>query len=220
MNKLISLVLLTGVLVSAVFFAFVYFNDVGTLAKQSTITGNNASLKAKSGQTGRPVRSKSDDGIPVYRDVKDVVEHSSAIVIGVALTNASALSSDETDIATNYEVLVQDVLKGALRPGQAITVTLPFGVSMFRDGSFAEVQAPWFHPMQNGSTYILFFSDATDDGVFTTTAGPQGVFELVSFPRPGGTVKSLSGRFFDPIWKHDGMETAAFLEAVRRSVKH
>lgn len=152
-----------------------------------------------------------------YTDLNELASHSTAIIIGTAQHNSCQLSADEKRITIDYEVAVQDVIKGDLQKGRALTVSLPGGKVRFDDGTTAEVRAPWFKKMENGKTYVLFLDAGSDLGKFVTAGGPQGVFEMPA--DTNGVVKSNSGRGRDPIWKYHNTNSQAFLSQIRHEVK-
>lgn len=81
---------------------------------------------------------------------------------------------------TEYDVVVQEVLKGNVQPDDTIKVALPGGKVMFKDGTTAEVVTPGFKKMVNGKTYALYLSlNPAQSPVYNLTAGPQGMLELL-----------------------------------------
>ena len=153
---------------------------------------------------------------PRFNDIGEVARHSTAIIIGTAGTNRCRLSADEREVTIDYEVTVQQVLKGNLQPNSTVTVSLPGGRVHFTDGSTAEVRTPWFRKMQQGGTYILFLTPRGNE-TYMTTGGPQGVFGLAA--GVSGTVESHSGRLRDPVWQYHNRPAQDFLALVSEAVR-
>ena len=170
-------------------------------------------LKEKAKGAGRYIRTEEPSSAPQYQSMDSVSNLSSAVIIGTAQSNACRLSADGKKITIDYKVEVQGVLKGNLKAGDIVTVSLPGGRVSFEDGTMAEVRTPWFKKMENDKTYVLFLSGG-DQGVFVTTGGPQGVYGMSE----GETIKTHSGRLKDPMWKYSGMGKDVFLEEVRKTV--
>jgi hypothetical protein len=72
--------------------------------------------------------------------------------------------------------------------------------------------------MQEGTTYLLFLSEAPGGRAFVTTGQAQGVFEI---PTSEGsrTVKPHTGIMRDPMWKYQNMDVKVFLREVRKAIK-
>lgn len=182
------------------------------------IVNGDGSLKEKAKNTeGGHFLGYATPGKDVrFRNIAEVAQTSSAVIIGTPEENRCRLSEDETTVTINYEVSVQQVIKGDLQPGSLLTVKLPGGKVTFPDGTSAEVRAPWFKWMENRKTYVLFLSTEADGTSYVTTGGPQGVFEI-----PAGadaSVKSNSGINRDPMWRYHNMKLDQFLDEVRQAL--
>jgi hypothetical protein len=221
-QSLVKPLLLLSFLVAtlAVAFANINMTDGLRAALGSNPQGARApdtrTLKEKAKVNGRFVRTEEPSALPPSQSVEEISHLSSAVIIGTTESNACRLSADGKQITIDYQVKVQEVLKGGIAQGQTITVSLPGGRVSFDDGTTAEIKTPWFRKMENGKTYILFLSDG-EKGVFVTTGGPQGVYGT---SETDGTIKTHSGRLRDPAWKYNGMDKRKFLDAVRKSVSN
>jgi hypothetical protein len=172
--------------------------------------------KAKSTEGGQFLGYATPGKDVRFRSIAEVAESSSVVITGTPQSNRCRLSEDETSITINYQVNVQEVIKGDLQPGSTVTVKLPGGKVTFPDGTSAEVRAPWFKWMQNRHTYVLFLNVDADGTAYVTTGGPQGVFEI-----PAGneaSVKSNSGINQDPMWKYHDMKLEQFMDEVRKGL--
>lgn len=219
-QALVKPLLVLSMIVTALLVAFGSINVTKGLnaaprsATQRARAADTRPLKEKAKETGRYVRTEEPASAPQYQGMENVSNLSSAVIIGTAQSNACRLSADGKKITIDYKVKVQDVLKGNLKTGEIVTVSLPGGRISFEDGTTAEVRTPWFKKMENGKTYVLFLTGG-DQGVFVTTGGPQGVYGMSE----GEEIKTHSGRLKDPMWKYSGMGKDAFLEEVRKTVK-
>jgi hypothetical protein len=179
---------------------------------------DNRLLKEKAKEAKNFVGDKHPNRTLVCADLSELARNSSVVIIGTAADNISALSPDGKSITLDYKVNVEYVYKGALKKGQTVTVSLPGGKVMFEDGSTAEVRTPWFKKMQNGTTYLLFLSDAPGGRSFFTTGEAQGLFEIPT-TEDGRVVKTHSGVMNDPVWKYHNMDVKAFFKELRQVFK-
>jgi hypothetical protein len=151
-------------------------------------------------------------------DIELLTKNSAAVLIGTMTKKlGSRLTSEGQLIFTDYEVTVQERIKGEVATGARITVSLPGGRVEFEDGTSAELTTPSFEHMKTGGTYTLFLTESgtAPDG-YTLTAGPQGLVEIVD----NNTVKS-HGRSTDPINAQSrGKNKDAFLQEVRKQAKN
>lgn len=176
---------------------------------------DNRPLKEKAKASGHASEIQPPRSAPVYADLADLVNHSSAVVIGVPQQNRSVLSTDGRSISLDYTVRLEYVYKGKLQPGDIITVRLPGGRVKFDDGSVAEVMTPWFKKMQNGKTYTLFLQSGTAGAPFINTGEAQGVFEIPT-TREDRLVKVHSGIPGNAVRKYHGQNVKNFLSELRR----
>ena len=144
-----------------------------------------------------------------------LVAASQSIVIATTDSNVSKLSEDGKVIRTFYRARVEEVLKGSVKPGGNITVSLPGGKVGFPGGSTAEVQTPWFKKMVNRKRYLLFLTGKPNANTFVTTGGPQGVFEI---PADGSGVLSHSGLVNDVMRQYAGKSVQSFSTEIKQAI--
>jgi hypothetical protein len=157
-------------------------------------------------------------------DVGSLAAKSKIIVIGTPTTSMCRLSSDGTYITTDYNVQLEQVLKGDLRltanPSQttstSLTVKLLGGYVKFEDGTSAVMLTPGFKKMEIGKRYVLFLSDRdkTRPGDLILTGGPQGLFEIT-----GDSKIQPHGRDIDKVKQYKDADAQAFFQTIRESIK-
>jgi hypothetical protein len=150
-------------------------------------------------------------------DVEGLTKNSAAVVVGVAGRNLGGhLTSSGLAIVTDYEVVIQDTIKGDAVVGSTIVVSMVGGRVDFPNGTSAELRTPKFEHVRNGGSYTFFLADVEKSpGKFTLTGGPQGLVELAG----DGSVRS-HGREDDPIANESKRKNRqTFLEDVRESTK-
>jgi hypothetical protein len=150
-------------------------------------------------------------------DIESLTKNSAAVIVGVAGRNLGGhLTDDGMMILTNYEVIVQEDVKGKIIEGSTVIVSLPGGRVEFEDGTTAELRTPTFEHVKTGGTYTFFLGEVEKSpGVYTLTGGPQGLVELVD----STTVKS-HGRDTDPIAEQTkGKDKQSFLKDIREQAK-
>jgi len=171
--------------------------------------------KAKRGQ-GKLVANLDFNKGAQQTSLTKMVQASESIAIVTTVSNVCKLSEDGKVVRTFYRARVEDVLKGHVKSGGEITVSLPGGKVGFPDGSTAEVQTVWFKKMLNNKRYLLFLSGKPTSDSFTTTGGPQGVFEI---PADGSGVLSHSGLANDVMRQYDRKSATSFLSEIKQAMK-
>ena len=171
--------------------------------------------KAKRGQ-GKLVANLDFNKGAQQTSLTKMVQASESIVVVTTVSNVCKLSEDGKVVRTFYRARVEDVLKGHVKSGGEITVSLPGGKVGFPDGSTAEVQTVWFKKMLNNKRYLLFLSGKPTSDSFTTTGGPQGVFEI---PADGSGVLSHSGLANDVMRQYDHKSATSFLSEIKQALK-
>lgn len=149
-------------------------------------------------------------------DLESLTKNSAAVIIGRPLSSVSRLTPDGEQITTEYQININEVLKGNLTANEKISLSLPGGIVVFEDGTSAEVKTPDEERIENGKTYLLFLSPkkgATDG--FVATGGAQGLFEL---PPDKSGVKP-KGHRVDPVQKYKNRPTDKFVEEIREAVR-
>jgi hypothetical protein len=143
-----------------------------------------------------------------------MVAESESIVIVTTERNVGRMSEDGKTVRTFYRARVEEVLKGHVKSGDNINVSLPGGKVGFPDGSTAEVQTLWFKKMLNNKRYLLFLSGKPNSDSFTTTGGPQGVFEMGA----DGGVLSHSGLTDDVMRQNAGKRNPVFVKEIKDAI--
>lgn len=166
--------------------------------------------KAKRGK-GKLVANLDFNKGAQQSSLANMVAASESIVIVTTESNVCKLSDDGKVVRTFYQARVEDVLKGHVKTGRDITVSLPGGMVGFPDGSTAEVQTPWFRKMVNNKRYLLFLTGKPTSDSFTTTGGPQGVFEIAA----DGGLRSHSGLANDVMRQNAGKSNQAFVREIK-----
>jgi hypothetical protein len=148
--------------------------------------------------------------------LESLTRNCETIVVGVLQDQLRTRITDEgLVIVTDYEVLVQEVIKGGGFRATTINVSLPGGRVEFDDGTSAELRTPTFEHPKHGGTYVFFLTERKHEpNTFNLTGGPQGLVEFV-----GNRVKS-HGRASDPIAKQkNDTDKEGFLRELRESAK-
>jgi len=151
-------------------------------------------------------------------DIEALTKNSMAVVVGTVVKKLGGRLTDGGQlIFTDYEVVLNESIKGGLTTGNTITIALPGGSVEFDDGTSAELRTPGFEHVKSGSAYALFLTEsANGPNVYTLTGGPQGLVEIMS----DGTLKS-HGRPTDPIAletknPNKGKNKTIFIREVRK----
>lgn len=148
-------------------------------------------------------------------NLNQLAKDSDTVVVVTTESNVCKLLPNGRMVTTDYQVLIEDVLKGSVTVGDLLTVSLPGGKIGFEDNTTAEVQTPWFKKMVSNNRYILFLQANPNTGSFVTTGGPQGVFEISA---KGQEVLSHSGIKDDPVREHHKSKSKDFLKKLRQAI--
>jgi hypothetical protein len=112
-------------------------------------------------------------------DLETLTKGSAAVIVGRFTKKAEPRLIDGLLICTDYEVSVEELVKGEIKQGETIVVTLPGGRISFDDGTSAELTTPSFEHPHIGRSYTLFLMRETAvPSVFFLAGGPQGMFDL------------------------------------------
>ena len=145
--------------------------------------------------------------------VEALTKNSAAVIVGRFTKKLNARLPDSKVIFTDYEVAVDELIKGNLNQAKTIVVTLPGGRIYFEDGTSAEQITPTFEQPRIGRAYTLFLmqEDAVPS-VFFLSGGPQGMFDI----EDSSSVRS-HGRPEDPAAvETKGKNRESFLKDVRQ----
>ena len=151
-------------------------------------------------------------------DIEALTNNSMAVVVGTVVKKLGGRLADEDQlILTDYEVVVDETIKGVPSKGNTITVSLVGGSLEFDDGTSAELRTPKFEHVKPGGAYVLFLTESSNGpNEYTLTGGPQGLVEIMD----DGTLKS-HGRPTDPIAvetidPNKGKNKGTFLRKLRK----
>jgi hypothetical protein len=144
--------------------------------------------------------------------VEDLTKNSAAVIVGRFTKKLDARLLDGKAIFTDYEVTVEELVKGDLKQATTITVSIPGGRFYFEDGTSAEHLTPTFEQPRTGRTYTIFLTTETAvPGVFFLSGGPQGLFDI-----EGSSGVKSHGRPGDPgAVATKGKDRESFLKEVR-----
>jgi len=183
---------------------------------ESTDMQDQRPLRERARDAGQYKATERPPDLSAFNQLDDVTRKSTAIVIATANRNVCSLSPNGKTVTIDYDMKVEHSYKGSLTPGQAISVSLPGGLTRFPDGTSAEIKTPWFKKMMNGKTYLLFLN-ANENRPFTITGGPRGLFEI---PTDTTTrlVTSHSMIERDPMRNYNDMDVIVFLREVKQAV--
>lgn len=111
--------------------------------------------------------------------VETLTKSSAVVIVGRFTRKLDPRLLDGKVIFTDYEVAVEELVKGDIKPAETIVVTLPGGRIYFEDGTSAEQTTPTFEHPLIGRAYTLFLvREAAVPSVFFLTGGPQGMFDI------------------------------------------
>ncbi len=103
-----------------------------------------------------------------------------AVVVATVNRKASQLTSDSTFIFTDYELIVEDVLKNnpheRIQPKTAITVTRSGGAVSLRGRTLSIIDRS-FKPLDVNKSYLLFLTYLPATGAYKSLSS-QGSFEI------------------------------------------
>jgi hypothetical protein len=150
-------------------------------------------------------------------DIESLARYSAAVVTGRPTASKSQLSANGLLVITEYEIAIQEVIKGVPPPNYTVKITVPGGKVEFEDGTSAELLTPGFGNLTIGVSYLLFLHPRRDgDDTYSLTAGPQGLIEL---PTDGGHVKTY-GRSTDAVVKETKDDNVrSLLEKVHKATE-
>ncbi len=148
--------------------------------------------------------------------VETLTKNSTAVIVGRFTKKLDPRLIDGKAIYTDYEVAVDELVKGNLKQAKTIVVSLSGGRIYFEDGTSAEQTTPTVDPVRIGRSYTLFLTqqDALPS-VFMLMGGPQGMVDV----EDSSTVRS-HGRPEDPsAVEIKGKDRDSFLKVVREQAR-
>lgn len=152
-----------------------------------------------------------------YADIRSMINDSETIVVGTTLRNECQLTPDDKNINTIYQVHIEEVLRGTVKVGQIITLSVPGGLKVFSSSAWTAVQVPDFRQLRNSKRYTFFLQRNPTNYSFTLTGGFQGAFEL---PNDGSDVKPTDLRANSVGGKLKDKRVSSFLNSIRPLLKN
>lgn len=148
--------------------------------------------------------------------IEDLTKNSAAVIVGRFTKKLDPRLIEGKAIYTDYEVAIDELLKGNLKQAKTIVVSLPGGRIHFEDGTSAEQTTPKFEPVKIGRSYTLFLmQEEALPSVFLLMGGPQGVVDI----EDSSSVRS-HGRLEDPgAVEVKGKNRESFLQDVRAKAR-
>ncbi len=111
--------------------------------------------------------------------IESLTKNSAAVIVGRVTKKLDARLIGGRLIFTDYEVGVDEVLKGNINQSKTIVVSIPGGRIHFEDGTSAEHTTLKFEPVRIGRAYTLFLMQEDElPSVFLLFGGPQGLFDI------------------------------------------
>lgn len=146
-------------------------------------------------------------------DVETLTKNSVAVIVGRFTKKLEARIPDSRVIFTDYEVTVDEVVKGDLKQVKTIVITLAGGRVVFEDGTSAEQITPAVEPTRIGRSYTLFLmKENAVPSVFFLMGGPQGMIDI----EDSGAVKSHGKEDARSVVEIKGQNRETFLKNVRQ----
>jgi hypothetical protein len=148
--------------------------------------------------------------------VETLTKSSAAVIVGRFTKKLDPRLVEGKEILTDYEVAIDEIVKGNLKQAKTIVVSLPGGRIYFEDGTSAEQITPKFDPVQIGRSYTVFLTqqDALP-GVFLLMGGPQGLVDIGD----SSTVRSHGRQEDRSAVEIKGKGKDAFLKDVRDNAR-
>src|SRR5438045_871501 len=109
-------------------------------------------------------------------DLELLTKGSAAVIVGRFTKKLDTHLKGLWMIYTDYEVSVEEIVKGDLKQAKTIVISVPGGRITFEDGTSAEQTTPTFEHPLIGRAYALFLTqDAAAPSVLSLSAGPHGL---------------------------------------------
>jgi len=124
------------------------------------------------------------------------------------------MRADGKFITKDFSVMVQEVIKGNLRGGSTIVVSLPGGSQRFDDGTYIFLSPRKYTMAQDNRTYVFFLKNkGTTYAGHELSGGIQGQFDITN-----GKVEAAD-QLDDPVVvKYQGMTIGTFLAQIHSAV--
>ena len=148
--------------------------------------------------------------------VEALTKNSPIVIAGRITKKLQARIPDSRVIFTDYEVAVDELIKGDLNSATTIVVTVAGGRMDFEDGTSAEQSTPNFEQPRIGHAYVLFLMrEKAVPSVFFLFAGPEGMFDI----EDSSNVKSHGRPDDAAAVETKGKSRESFLEDVRQQAR-
>jgi hypothetical protein len=152
----------------------------------------------------------------IYPTVEELFKRTDIVIVARTLGHRSRLTTDGKFVTQDFLVRVQEVLKGDVKNGSSMLVSLPGGSHKFPDGSHVEVMAIGYKQAEDGVSYVFFLKDNknADYKGYRLSSETQGLFALKDRKvEPAYTGAS------DPIAaKSQGVDAVSFIRQLRAAV--
>lgn len=143
-----------------------------------------------------------------------MVTQSRVVATGTVLRNVCR-KLPNGEVVTEYQVQLDEILKGNVLPSQVVAVKMPGGRFTESNGTILEARARRVRKMVNGKRYVLFLKQAPGNVGLMTLQGSQGLYEI---PAGGSRVIHLGRSFLLPP-ADDGLEISMLMRQLREIVR-
>jgi hypothetical protein len=148
-----------------------------------------------------------------FMDTETLTKGSAAVVVGRFTKKLDPRLLEGSLICTDYEVTVDELIKGDLNQKKVIVVTIPGGRISFEDGTSAEQTTPTFEQPRIGRAYTVFLmEEQAIPSIFFLYGGPLGLFDI----EDSSSVKSHGKPDYPAAVESNGKNRELFLENVRK----
>lgn len=113
-------------------------------------------LRAAARVTGTYRQTMSPHGGRDAPTLEFLTDNSRVIVIGQIRNGRGWLNETGDTISTDYDLAVERVLKGEVKPGDHVTVSVLGGRVGFPEGTWAQIDTPGMVPPLVGQTFLMF----------------------------------------------------------------
>ena len=145
--------------------------------------------------------------------MEDLTKNSVAVIVGRFTKKLEARLLEGRSIFTDFEVTIDELVKGDLKQAKTIVITLPGGRVDFEDGTSAELTTPTFEQPRIGRTYTLFLmEEKAVPSVYFLMGGPQGMIDIDD----SSVVKSHGKEDDQSVLEIKGQNRETFLKNIRQ----
>lgn len=216
MGKHAVIAVVISLLLSAAAVGLVIKRSGSAMQVQQRPDIRSESLRTQAQKSGAATATARPTNLRKYDTVDALAHDSKTIIVGrVDSKTSQLLPPAEKFVVTDFQITVQDAMKGVLAPGKSIRVRTPGGRVDFGDGKFAEVKMPDFWKSPEVGKVYIFFLDVRNDGSFVLRGGPQGLFEVT----PARTIKAQVRPEDKLTQNYNDKSLVSFLDEIRRSSK-